>query len=323
MSSKTTKPNAIIILSMICSLLLIFAFAAGCTSGTTTTPAATTPVAATPVETAVPVSTVAAAITTEVPAQAAVTVTSTPTPVYTASEGDLVVYTAASLTGASSALGKAFEAAYPGHKVIFNLAGTQTLKEQVEAGAYADVFISASNKYTTALKQENYFINSSVKTLCYNYIVVITPKDNPGNIQSLSDLGKTGKMLAIGTKEVPVGIATNAVIDNLANSTYGQDWKNAVYANVKSYETAEPGVANKVALGEVDAGFVYESTYKAASAGTYNVLTISKKDNYLQTYSIGVLREGTNKDVANEFEQFMLSSVGQGILSDYGFTPAV
>jgi molybdate transport system substrate-binding protein len=315
MSNETKPPHSIIILGIVCSLLLVLALVAGCTSGTTTAPQ-TTPTTVVTTVPSVPV------VTTEVSTPVATTITSTPTPVYTSSEGNLVVYTAASLTGASSALGKAFEAAYPGHKVTFNLAGTQTIKEQVEAGAYADVFISASNKYTTALKQENYFINSSVKTLCYNYVVVITPKDNPGNIQSLADLGKSGKLLAIGTKEVPVGIATNAVIDNLANSTYGQDWKDAVYANVKSYETAEPGVANKVALGEVDAGFVYESTYKAASAGTYNVLTISKKDNYLQTYSIGVLREGTNKDVANEFEQFMLSSAGQDILSNYGFTPA-
>jgi len=87
--------------------------------------------------------------------------TSTPALVYTYSEGNVVAYTAASLKGASPALAAGFEKMYPGHKVVFNLDGTQALKTQVQNGAYADVFISASQKYTTELTGGGYFVDGA------------------------------------------------------------------------------------------------------------------------------------------------------------------
>ncbi|MDO8841807.1 MAG: hypothetical protein Q7V06_05730, partial [Methanocalculus sp.] len=53
-------------------------------------------------------------------------------PVDTGIQGEIIVYTAASLTGVSKDLGSAFESMYPGTKITFNLAGTQTLKNQIE-----------------------------------------------------------------------------------------------------------------------------------------------------------------------------------------------
>ncbi|MFA6364441.1 molybdate ABC transporter substrate-binding protein [Methanoregula sp.] len=311
---KTLTPSKLALISMVFGLLLVSALFAGCTQSTTSTPATT-------VATTVPVTTVAtpvATATTAVPTK--VVTTATPAPTYTATQGNLVAYTAASLSGASPAISSAFTAAYPPHKVVFNLDGTQALKTQVEAGAYADVFISASNAYTNTLKSENYFVNDSVKTLTTNYVIVILPASNPANIKSLSDLAKPGVKIAMAAGTVPVGTATAAVINNSANSSYGQTWKTAVIKNVVTYETSEPSVATKVSLGEVDAGFVYQSTATAAAKGTYQSITIPKKDNYLQTYTIGILKGSSNKAVAAEFEQFMLSSAGQQILAQYGFT---
>jgi molybdate transport system substrate-binding protein len=208
---------------------------------------------------------------------------------------------------------------YPGHRVVFNLAGTQALKTQVQNGAYADVFISASNAYTNELTKGNYFVTGTVRPLTSNYVIVILPAKNPAKIQSLADLAKPGVKIARADKGVPVGTATNAVLANLARSTYTADWNNSVWANTVTYETAEPSVATKVALGEVDAGFVYESTYTAAPKDTYIALAIPKKDNYLQTYTIGVLKGSSSSGAAADFENFMLSSSGQQILRDYGF----
>jgi molybdate transport system substrate-binding protein len=208
---------------------------------------------------------------------------------------------------------------YPGHSVVFNLAGTQALKTQIENGAYADVFISASNAYTNTLKSEGYFIDSTVKPLTTNYVIVILPASNPGNIKTLADLATPGKKIALAANTVPVGTATYAALANLAKSTYSQDWNRSVFSNVVTYETSEPGVATKVSLGEVDAGFVYESTYNAAPAGTLTAITIPKADNYLQTYTIGILKQTRNSGSADMFENFMLSGNGQQILKDYGF----
>ena len=313
--------NQIIIIGIVCGLLLLATLFAGCTSSTPTQPVtpavSTTTVPATPVP--VVQSTTQTISVTAAPA-AAVT-TSTPVPVYTYSEGNVVAFTAASLKGVTPKLASDFEKMYPGHKVVFNLDGTQALKTQVMNGAYADVFISASNAYTTELTKGGYFVDGTVKPLTSNYVIVILPVNNPAKIQSLADLAKPGVKIAIGDKSVPVGTATNAAIGNLAKSTYNQEWNTSVIKNIVTYETAEPGVATKVALGEVDAGFVYESTYTAAPKGTYTAITIPKKDNYLQTYTIGVMKQSTSKGAAADFENFMLSTIGQQDLKDYGFRP--
>ena len=310
----TLTPTKLALISMIIGLLLVSALFAGCTQSTTSTPVTTAATTAPVTAVATPVATTATAVPTTV------VTTATPAPTYTATEGNLVAYTAASLSGASKAIGPAFTKAYPNHKVVFNLDGTQALKTQVENGAYADVFISASNSYTNTLKSENYLVNDSVKTLTTNYIIVILPASNPGKITSLADLAKPGVKIAMAANTVPVGSATMTVVNNTANSTYGQAWKNSVISTVVTYETSEPAVASKVSLGEVDAGFVYQSTASAAAPGTYQTVTIGKADNYLQTYTIAIMKGSTNKAVAAEFEQFMLSDAGQNILAAYGFT---
>jgi len=310
----TLTPSKLAFISMIIGLLLVSALFAGCTQSTTSTPVTTAATTAPVTAVVTPVATAATAVPTTV------ATTATPAPTYTATEGNLVAYTAASLSGASKTIGSSFTSAYPGHKVVFNLDGTQALKTQVENGAYADVFISASNSYTNTLKSENYFVNDSVKTLTTNYVIVILPASNPGKITSLADLAKPGVKIAMAAGTVPVGSATMTVVNNTAKSTYGQAWKDSVISNVVTYETSEPAVASKVSLGEVDAGFVYQSTATAAAPGTYKTVTIGKADNYLQTYTIAIMKGSTNKAVAAEFEQFMLSDAGQNILADYGFT---
>ncbi len=323
--TQFVTPRQTILVGIVCGLLLLTAFFAGCASSA---PAQQ----ATPAPTAAP-GTPAAVVPTAPPAQqagttaapastpAAVATTGTPKPVYTYSEGNVVAYTAASLKGVSPKLAEGFEQMYPGHKVVFNLDGTQALKTQVQNGAYADVFISASNSYTTELTKGGYFVDGSVKPLTSNYVIVILPAKNPANIKSLKDLANPGVKIAMEDKTVPAGTATIACLANLAKSTYSKDWNNSVFSNVVTYETSEPGVATKVSLGEVDAGFVYESTYTAAPKDTYLAITIPKKDNYLQTYTIGVLKQSTSKGAATDFENFMLSSQGQQILKDYGFRP--
>ena len=196
----------ILLIGIVCGLLIASALFAGCTSTQApgqpaATPVATTVPAATVAETAQPAVTTAAPVTTTLAAAA----TSTPAPVYTASSGNVVAFTAASLKGVSPKLAADFEKMYPGHHVVFNLDGTQALKTQVENGAYADVFISASNAYTTTLTNEGYFVTGTVKPLTSNYVIVILPATNPANIKSLADLAKPGVKIAMEDKSVPAG----------------------------------------------------------------------------------------------------------------------
>jgi molybdate transport system substrate-binding protein len=322
---RISKMNTITIIGIVSCILIAAVFFAGCTSDTktTVTPASTAAPVSTPAVVETPASTPAAAQTPAIPAVTATLVAtkSTPAPVYTSSADNVVAYTAASLSGVSPKLAADFEKMYPGHKVVFNLDGTQALRTQVVNGAYADVFISASNAYTTELTKGGYFVDGTVKPLTSNYVIVILPKDNKAGIRSLADLAKPGVKIAMADKSVPVGTATNTVMASLAKTAeFGNAWNTSVFNNVVTYETSEPAVASKVQLGEVDAGFVYESTYTAGSS-KYQSLSIPKTVNYLQTYTIGVMKQSTSKGAAADFETFMLSSAGQQDLKDYGFRP--
>jgi len=301
----TASKKHLFLISIVTALLIISAVFAGCTGSSAPSPDTTVK----PVSDGV----------SKTSAPSAIATTATPAPAYTPSEGNVIAFTAASLTGVTPKLKEGFEAMYPSHKVTFNLAGTQAIMTQIQNGAYADVFISASPKYTTELTNGGYFEDGTVETLTTNYVIVILPADNPAGIQSLADLAKPGVKIARAAKTVPIGIATDGALVKLAASTYGEEWNNTIYENTVTYETSEPAVATKVALGEVDAGFVYESTATAAEPKTYTTITIPKSDNYLQTYSIAVLKESTSKGAAGDFETFMLSDAGQQILSNYGF----
>lgn len=316
----TASKKHLILIGIVTALLLVTALLAGCIGSTPDTHSLAAPTG-NPVAGQEPATTpLPAPKETTAPAGAATT--ATPKPVYTASESAIIAYTAASLKGASAKLGEGYAAMYPGRSVVFNLDGTQALTTQVENGAYADVFISASPKYTRQLTSGGYFVDGAVKTLTTNYVIVILPNENPAGIKSLADLAKPGVKIARAAATVPIGIATDAAIGNLATSTYGQGWSDAVNSNTVTYETSEPSVATKVALGEVDAGFVYESTATAAKTGTYMTVEIPKSDNYLQTYSIAVLTDSTRKTAAEDFENYMLSEAGQQALRAYGFRTA-
>ncbi len=58
--------------------------------------------------------------------------------------GNIAVFAAASLTESFTEIGKEFEAANPGSKVTFNFGGSSALATQINEGAPADVFASAS-----------------------------------------------------------------------------------------------------------------------------------------------------------------------------------
>lgn len=244
-------------------------------------------------------------------------------PVFADETGDITVFIAASLTGASEEIKRVFESAYPGYTLTINLENTQTLKTQVENGALPDVFISASTKHTRELTAGGYFMNETVADLCTNWIAIVTPKDNPAGITTIADLSKPGILIAMGAEEIPVGINTRKVIDKIANDiAYGTKWKDAVYANTVTHETTDPGVVEKVKLGEVDAGFIYESSCKA-SEEDLNMITIPKDFNEIQFYSIASLHLAPNPNGAEAFENFMLGEEGQEILTSFGFIPVL
>lgn len=234
----------------------------------------------------------------------------------------LNIFAAASLSEAFGEIGKMYEASHPGVTVVFNFAGSQQLARQINEGAPADVFASASDTQMNAVIGSGAVASGAQKIFAQNRLVVIYPQDNPGGLRELGDLAKPGLKLVFATQEVPVGEYSIAFLDKASvDSGFGPDFKEHVLGNVVSYEDNVKVVLAKVALGEADAGIVYASDLSGASADRLGEIDIPEALNVTASYPIAPVRESRHADLAQDFIDLVLSPAGQDVLAEYHFIP--
>src|SRR5258706_6219964 len=243
-------------------------------------------------------------------APTAVPSTSTPEP------RTLTVFAAASLTDAFNEIGKNFEAANPGVTVTFNFAGSQALQTQIEQGAPADVFASASKSYMDLLVADSYVTADVPQNFLTNKLVVILPANNPAGLAKLEDLANPKLKLVIAAEAVPVGKYALQALD-LMDKQFGNGYKDKVLANVVSNEDNVKQVLAKVQLGEADAGIVYTSD--AIAAPDLKTIEIPAELNVIAKYPIAPLTKSANAELAKAFTEYVLSSEGQAVLQKWGF----
>ncbi len=88
------------------------------------------------------------------------------------------------------------------------------------------------------------------------------------SLTGLPDLATPGLKLVFAAKEVPVGQYSLDFLDKAeADGSLGAGYKDAVIANVVSYEENVRAVLVKVTVGEADAGIVYTSDVAASAEG--------------------------------------------------------
>lgn len=236
---------------------------------------------------------------------------------------ELVVFTAASLTGAFSEIAEMYEDE-TGIKVVSNFDGSQALRTQIEHGAYADVFASANNKQMNALKGLGLMNNSSVSIFTRNKLSLIIPKDNPAGISNLRDIAKPGVKIVIGTKDVPVGDYALQIIDKLGDDpAWGPEYKEKVLANIISQETNVNYVVTKIALGEADVGFAYVSDVTLELSSRVSQIEIPDQYNIIAEYPMGITTESRYAAEALNFINLVKSEEGRAVLERYGFSPVL
>lgn len=230
----------------------------------------------------------------------------------------LNVFAAASLTDAFTEIGENFQTANPGVTVTFNFAGSQALRTQIEEGAPADIFASASGKEMDAAIEGKFIADGVKQVFLTNKLIVILPADNPAGLEKLEDLTKSGVKIVLAAEEVPVGNYARQALD-LMNGSFGADFKDKVLANVVSNEDNVKQVVSKVQLGEADAGIVYTSD--AVAAPELKSIEIPAELNVIAKYPIAPLVKSENADLAQAFIDYVLSDEGQAILAKWGFGP--
>jgi molybdate transport system substrate-binding protein len=230
----------------------------------------------------------------------------------------LNVFAAASLTDAFTEIGEQFKTAHPDVTILFNFAGSQALRTQIEEGAPADVFASASKTEMDTLVAGAHVVEETPQIFSNNKLVVILPADNAAVLENLESLANSGVKLVLAAEEVPVGKYTRQALDQM-NAQFGSDFKDRVLANVVSNEDNVKQVVAKVQLGEADAGIVYTSD--AIAVPELKTLEIPAEVNMIAEYPIATLAQSANTDLADAFVAYVLSEEGQAILQKWGFAP--
>lgn len=221
------------------------------------------------------------------------------------SSGELIVFAAASLIDAFDELRETFERHHPAIEVIFNFAGSQTLANQINEGAAADVFASADTTQMDSVADAGNLADAP-DILTTNRLTIAVEDGNPQDVSSLEDLTSSNLIVVLPAEQVPAGRYAREAIDaagiELTPSSYEQDVRAALA---------------KVELGEADASIVYNSD--VVTSDRVDGIEIPPGQNITATYPIGVLADAPNPVAAEAFVTFVLSEEGQQILATYGF----
>jgi molybdate transport system substrate-binding protein len=237
-------------------------------------------------------------------------------------QGELTIFTAASLTDAFKEMGANIENANPGAKVTFNFAGSPTLRTQLAQGARADVFASADEPNMQKAQQDGTIVGEP-RIFVHNLLVAIVAAQNPAGITKLHDLAKPKLKLVLTNKAVPVGNYSRQVLAKMSQDlAFGRDFADRVLANLASEENNVKQVVTKVQLGEADAGIVYASDVTPVVRGALKVIDIPSQFNVTARYPIAIVKGAQNDAGARAFVEYVLSPAGQAILTRYGFSAA-
>jgi molybdate transport system substrate-binding protein len=220
-------------------------------------------------------------------------------------EGDITVFAAASLTDAFTELGTTFESENPDASVEFNFGASSALREQILAGAPADVFASANPSNMDQVVDGG--AASGPEDFVTNLLEIAVPAGNEAGVTGLDDFADPDLLVGLCAEEVPCGEFGREALANAGITP--------------SIDTNEPDVRSlltKIEAGDLDAGIVYVTDVMAAGDAVEGV-DIPADENVIATYPIAALTDAANAEVAGAFVDFALSNEGQEILQSYGF----
>lgn len=233
----------------------------------------------------------------------------------TANEPDrpLIVFAAASLTGALNETAKAWSTNTGQPIPAISISASAILARQIEAGAPADIFISANETWSDYLTARN-LTEASEIIIARNQLVFARRLDRTtaanGATTHLAKLIKT--RFAIADPNIaPAGQYAKQALQSLGL------WK-AAHQNIIYGGNARQTLA-LVERADVP-GFLYGSDV-ACSDNVTPIVTIPQTHYTPITYRAVVVKHGEKQAISSDFIEFLAGPEGQKILVSYGFQP--
>jgi len=230
-----------------------------------------------------------------------------------ASAQDLVVFAAASLGGS---LQKVFSAWQEdtGNTAVASYAGSSLLARQIQQGAPADLFISASSEWMDAVQASGDIDAQSRRNLLGNRLVLIAYGSNVEPVELVPGVNLAGLLggnrLAMAMVDaVPAGIYGKSALTALG------EW-NSVEPRVAQSDNAR-STLNLVASGEAPYGIVYATDARAESRVSV-VGTFTEDTHEPIVYPVAKLSNSRSK-VAVDFLAYLGGDKARGIFQTDGF----
>jgi molybdate transport system substrate-binding protein len=232
----------------------------------------------------------------------------------------LTILAASSLTDAFGELAKTFEKQNPGTEVRTSFGGSSDMLAQIQQGAPADVFASADQENMNSAVKDDLVVGKP-EIFVKNREVVMVPRDNPANIESLRDLAKPDIKLVLAENEVPAAEYAKEILHK-ACARYGEGFENDVLSNVVSREVDVRASVNRVAVGDADATFGYASDHTPEIRDRVKIIRIPPDLNIVATYPVAALKDAKSPELAKKWVDLVTSEEGQRVLKEWGFEPA-
>jgi len=222
----------------------------------------------------------------------------------------VTVFAAASLTDSLKQIAADYEK-QSGDKIVFNFAASGTLERQIEAGAPADIFISADQAKMDALAAKGLLTTNSSRVLLGNTLVIVTPLDNT-TVHTPADLTNTAVLrVALGeVKAVPAGAYAKKYLQSIG------EW-DRVIAKAVPCESVRAVLA-AVETGNVDAGFVYK-TDAAISKKVKVAYEVPVADGPKIIYPMALVKDSPQPAAAQTFAEYLNSNSARAVFQKYGF----
>jgi molybdate transport system substrate-binding protein len=225
---------------------------------------------------------------------------------------DVTVFATASLTDVLKAAAARWQTQGNG-AVVLSFGSSSTVAKQVEAGAPADIFASADEKWMSYLNDKNLIEAGTIHRPIGNDLVLVGPAGAPDiEISSGTDLAGAlnGGRIAMGDpKSVPAGRYGEQALTSLG-----------LWDSVKDKIAPAENVRAALALvqrGEAPLGIVYATDARGFS-DVKVVGTFPDDSHDPIVYPIGIVA-GHNRPEVNGFFDFLSSDEGKALFKSYGF----
>ncbi len=236
-----------------------------------------------------------------------------PSPSAVVDAGELTVFAAASLSDVVRVLAERWDAEHPANPLVAALDASNILAAQIEEGAPADVFLSASATDPSRLADGG-FDHGQPTPFAWNRVTIVAPAGDDA-VQVPADLARAGVRVVAAGEGVPITAYADAALEQLAATLPEPEaYLAGVRSNVVSREDNVRAVLAKVELGEGDAAVVYATDARSSDA-VREVPLPDGVDVRAEYVALGV----SDRPATRAFLAWLTGTEGASILAAAGF----